>query len=266
MYGFVHSTFLVMIGLITSKMIVVRNIIGKILRYLHYHLMNRILLVLFFFLSLKVWAQEPVHKIFPKFSNETIFSFGNLKANSTQVENIVRFSSFFHVGIELHYNLNRNIGCNSGLVVRNIGFIHELNDSIRIKNRSYSLGIPACVNIHMSNVPLSFTLGSGIEFLFAYKQKVFFKNEKRIYHAWISDRVNLINPSLQASIHYLDRYIKFKYYLLDFLNHKKHKLNLNGLEYDLSITQSALCYISIGRNVSSKNIPFRSNTMYENEY
>ena len=87
------------------------------------------------------------------------------------------------------------------------------------------------------------------------KQKVFFDDEKYKSTAWFSDKTNLINPSLFFDINTKrGTYLRFKYYLMDFLVSDKQKIkNINGADYPYYAQKSQLFYIAIGTTL--KHVP-----------
>jgi hypothetical protein len=122
--------------------------------------------------------------------------------------------------------------------------INDLNDTVRIKQRVYTVGIPAAFKVgNMSGTNLA--LGAEAEFAFAYKQKVFVNNEKAKTTEWFSDRTNIFLPSAFAEIRTKQGgYIKFKYYLTDFLAEGKQKVNVTNVSYNP--TKSQMFYLSFG--------------------
>ncbi len=183
-------------------------------------------------------------------ASEIIFSWGNVEASGLDVSPVVRFSAFFHLGQQFHYDFSKNAGFYTGLSLRNIGMINDLNDSVRIKQRVYTLGIPVAFkfgNMQGTNV----AIGAEAEFAFAYKQKVFTNGEKAKTTEWFSDRTNIFLPSTFAEIRTKHGgYIRFKYYLTDFLQESNQKVNVPNLTY--RPTQSQLFAVSLGFAIDGK--------------
>lgn len=183
-------------------------------------------------------------------ASELILSGASVENSGVKLDNIVRFSAFFHVGQQLHFDFSDNAGFYTGLSVRNIGMINDLNDSVRIKQRVYTLGIPAAFkfgNMERTNL----AIGAEAEFAFAYKQKVFINDEKSKTSEWFSDRTNIFLPSAFAEIRTKEGgYIKFKYYLSDFLVEDKQKVN--GTTQPFVPNQSQMFYVSFGYAIKSK--------------
>ncbi len=167
----------------------------------------------------------PVHQWYPMSTSELIFSWGEVKSNGQTLDNIVRFTCFFHFQQQFHYNFSNGFGLYTGFGVRNVGFINEVPvdaySTATVKQRSYSLGIPLALKL--GNLPKGtfLALGAEVEWMFAYKQKVLYNDQKIKDTDWFSNEVNPINPSLFADIRFAGgAYIRFKYYLLDFLKDK----------------------------------------------
>ena len=184
-------------------------------------------------------------------ASEIIFSWGQVTAaavpGQTQIDPkaILRFSPVFNIQEQFHYNFAESVGLYTGLSLRNVGFINQLNDTIKMKQRVYTLGVPLALKLGQVNNGNYLTLGAEAEFAFAYKQKVFVNDEKNKTVQWFSDRTNIFLPSVFVELKSQSGvYIKFKYYLTDFLNENKQKTNVAGV--DFVPTQSTLMYFSIG--------------------
>ena len=177
-------------------------------------------------------------------TSELILSGAKVESNGMDLGNIVRFSAFFHAGQQVHFDFSNKAGFYTGVSLRNVGMINDLNDTVRIKQRVYTVGIPAAFKVgNMSGTNLA--LGAEAEFAFAYKQKVFVNNEKAKTTEWFSDRTNIFLPSAFAEIRTKQGgYIKFKYYLTDFLAEGKQKVNVTNVSYNP--TKSQMFYLSFG--------------------
>ncbi|HEY0272019.1 MAG TPA: hypothetical protein VGC22_02490, partial [Chitinophaga sp.] len=71
-----------------------------------------------------------------------LLSFGSIKYDGDHVRNIPRFTMFFNIGTNFNYDFNKNFGIFTGLNLRNIGLITKDNDSLKLKRRLYTLGVP----------------------------------------------------------------------------------------------------------------------------
>jgi len=228
---------------------------------------NRSLTVLFLLaFSGILYAQETeetnnnnIRKPYWRSASEFIFSFGAVEAKGgpevvedIDVNPIVRFTCFFHLQEQLHYDFNKNVGVFTGLGIRNVGMINDLNDSIKAKQRVYSLGLP--VAIKFGNLPNKFSVAVGgeVELFFHYKQKVFYDDEKFKKTEWFSDKVNLVNPSVFLDINSgRGAYVRFKYYLIDFLVEDKQSIKIDGEPYYYFPESSKMFYVSIGTTVKA---------------
>ncbi len=183
-------------------------------------------------------------------TSELILSGANVENKGVKLDNIVRFSAFFHAGQQVHFDFSENAGFYTGISLRNIGMINDLNDSVRIKQRVYTLGVPAAFKLgNMKGFHIA--LGAEAEFAIAFKQKVFVNDEKSKTTEWFSDRTNIFLPSTFAEIRTKQGgYIKFKYYLSDFLVEGKQKVN--GTTETFVPNKSQLFYVSFGYALNSK--------------
>lgn len=183
-------------------------------------------------------------------TSELILSGGKVESNGVELDNIARFTFFFHVGQQVHFDFSNKAGFYTGLSLRNVGMINDLNDSVRIKQRVYTLGIPAAFKVgNMRGTNLA--VGAEAEFAIAYKQKVFVNDEKSKTNEWFSDRTNIFLPSAFAEIRTKQGgYIKFKYYLTDFLTEDKQKVNVPNVNY--APNKSQMFYVSFGYAIDTK--------------
>lgn len=192
-------------------------------------------------------------------STEFIFSFGEIKSPGLDVSNIVRFSGFLNFQEQFHYDVNNHFGLYSGLGIRNVGLISRLNDSVKVKQRVYTLGLPVALKFGNMENGVYFAIGAEAELALNYKQKVFVNGEKRKADLWLSDRTNLFLPSVFAGIKFNNgSYLKFKYYLTDFLIAANQKINVPGVGYYPS--KSQVMYISFGSTFKTKKFSRRSSS------
>lgn len=221
--------------------------------------MKHIVIVTLLLVSIQAFPQamqksEKKNKAYAMGASELIFSSCDVKDGDMKIDPVVRFTAFFHLQQQVHYDFTRNFGMYWGLGVRNIGFINKLNDSIKVKQRSYSVGIPLALKIGNMKNKTWLAVGGEAEIMFAYKQKVFFAGEKFKNHEWFSDKVNLFNPSVFADIHFKNgSYIRFKYYLMDFLKEDKQDIRLFGVPFAYSLESSKLFYVAIGTAIKNKD-------------
>lgn len=235
--------------------------------------MKKLSLILFSLcLSVSLFAQDetPVKKPYLKSASELIFSFGSVDAygpssNGIGIEKmdinpIVRFTMFFHLQEQVHYDFSNRVGMFTGLGIRNVGMINDLNDSIKVKQRVYSLGLPLAIKV--GNLPNGFYVAAGAEaeLFFHYKQKVFYDDEKFKKDEWFSDKVNLFNPSVFLDITSgRGGYLRFKYYLTDFLVEDKQDIKIYGNQYTYIPEKSTMFYIAVGSTIKAKKGSYRKN-------
>jgi hypothetical protein len=193
-------------------------------------------------------------------TSELILSGASVENNGVELDNIARFSAFFHVGEQIHFDFSKNVGFYTGIALRNVGMINDLNDSVRIKQRVYTIGIPAAFKVgNMKGTNLA--LGAEAEFAIAYKQKVFVNDEKSKTNEWFSDRTNIFLPSAFAEIRMKHGgYIKFKYYLTDFLVEDKQKVNVTNVNF--TPNKSQMFYLSFGFAIETKKASKYSSGKY----
>lgn len=219
--------------------------------------MKKSLLILMALLVFKTGFAQTKSGMRPywKSASEFIFSMGNVEASGAanqkiDVSPVLRFSGFFHFQEQFHKDFSNTFGLYTGIGVRNMGMINKLNDSITVKQRVYSLGIPLALKL--GKLPGGFYIAAGAEaeLFFNYKQKVMYDDEKFKKSEWFSDKVNLFNPSVFLDLNSgKGGYIRFKYYLNDFLVTDKQDVKLYGVKYDYKPSQSQMFYVAIGMTI-----------------
>lgn len=191
-------------------------------------------------------------KVYTSSASETIFSWGNVEAKPLNTTSIVRLSAFFHLGQHINVDFNEHVGFFSGIHLRNVGMINDLNDTVRVKSRVYTAGIP--VGLKFGNLNKTHAaIGAEAEFALNFKQKVFVNDEKSKTNVWFSDRTNIFLPSLFGELRFKGGfYLKYKYYLVDILKEDKQKINVPGV--DFRPTRSQMMYVSLGFNIRNKDV------------
>lgn len=210
----------------------------------------------------------PIQRTYFATVSEGILSVGNLgrvtlfkpyaePEPEAESDPIIRYSTFFHFGEQLHVNLGKSFGFYTGIGVRNIGMINRLNDTINIKQRVYALGIPVGIKIGDMQKRLYAALGAELELFFNYKQKTFLgsgrgdKVEK--FNEWFSDRTPLLNPSLFVEFNFKKgTYLKLRYYPMNFLVADKQNFTVNNIKTGFRPETSQLFALSFGRVIGKK--------------
>lgn len=185
---------------------------------------------------------------------ENIFSWGNAGAAGTEADNIVRFSAFFNQQMQYHVDFGDHAGIYTGLGIRNIGFIHQFGDTLKIKQRVYALGAPLAIKIGNMTEGIYLACGPEIELFFHFKEKAFLHGQKYKDSEWFSNRTSLLHPSVFAEVglgHGI--YLRYRYYLTDFLR-KKDVVFPGNLQIPYNNSPSQLMYISVGTMISKKKV------------
>lgn len=201
---------------------------------------------------------HPLKKFYVATGGELIFAYGDQRADSLQFENKLRFSLFPHVQQQYHYNFSKSLGFYTGISLINVGFRHTISTTdttFELRQRSFSFGVPLALKIGNMKNGNYIAIGGCAELMFRYKYKIYYNNEKEKYADWFSDKVNLFNPSLFVDIrNKTGGYIRFKYYLGDFLSATSSTFTLPTTTTNVTFTpnQSSLFYISIGSTFMKK--------------
>ena len=158
-------------------------------------------------------------KIYSTTSGELIFSFASINNVGDEDGGIMRFSPVINIQNWLNYDKSEKLGFFTGLSVRNVGFIYDVDETTRIKYRTYNVGIPLGVKIgNLSDKFLFF--GYELEIPVHYKEKTFVDEDKEDKDGyWFTSRVPTINHSLMAGVQLpYGATLKFKYYLTNFFD------------------------------------------------
>lgn len=205
-------------------------------------------------ITLMISFQSFAQKNYTASSGESIFSYGMVDADSTDIKPVVRWSPVFNFQQRIHFDFSKNVGIYTGVGLRNVGLISKVTytnvlsvtKDVVIKERSYSLGLPVALKIGDLENRSYFAIGGEAELMFAYKRKIIDNGTKLRFNKWFDDNVNLFNPSVFAEYHFhKGQYIRFKYYLLDFLNYKGITL-IDGTNLPDYGPRSPLFYVSVG--------------------
>ncbi len=179
--------------------------------------MKSIPFICLFLLTTVAFAQDK--KVYTTTSGELIFSFADITSNGSDQSSVLRFSPVFNIQNWVNIDQSEHFGLFTGLSVRNVGLIYDEPSvpNVRIKARTYNLGIPLGVKIGNLSDKFIF-LGYELEFPIHYKEKIFINDEKEDKATiWFSDRVPALNHSLMAGIQLpYGATLKFKYYLTPF--------------------------------------------------
>ncbi len=232
------------------------------------------LLIYFSFLTSVLNAQvgeetTPFKRSYFASASEVIFGMANTGNTALSVPDgavfanttpnpVPRFTVFFHAATQFHMNVSNAIGFYTGLGLRNVGMINRFGDTIRVKQRGYSVGIPIALKLGNMGRKSYLALGAEAEYFFHYKQKTFIgsgRGDKREKSSqWFSNRLTTFNPSLFLEMNFgRGNYLRLKYYLFDFLDHDtEQSFTNNGVRTVFKPERSQLFLLSYGRVVSKK--------------
>ena len=193
-------------------------------------------------------------KTYTENGGELIFSFSDVEYRNVNIDTKMRFTMFFHLGRQRHYDFSDILGIYSGFGLRNIGFTTDYGSYVE-KRRTYSLGIPAALKIGSFNNHMYFYGGGEYEMFFHYKQKQKSTGAKLKYNEWFSKRTERIMPSLFCGVQFPGGInLKAKYYLKDFLN-RDFRGNDFGQLIDYSdFNSTKVFYIALTFNFKSKDL------------
>lgn len=171
---------------------------------------------------LMVFLSAMVHKALAQrtyFTNqgEYIFSGSPYKGGVAGVGQArTRFTLFPNSEFIFNADSRGMLGLATGLTLRNVGFVYR--DSELHKRRSLSMGVPIHIKLGDLENDNFFMLGAEIESFFHYKRKDWNNGEKIKYSEWLSDELNIVQPSIMAGFCHRHILVRAKYYFFDFFN------------------------------------------------
>lgn len=187
-----------------------------------------------------------------------LLSFASMKENGEHMRNIPRFTLFFNIGTNFNKDVSKNLGFFTGINIKNIGLISKPTDSLKLKQRVYTLGVPLGFKIgDVTGGSFFFFAGGEIDLAFNYKEKQFIDGKKvHKFNEWFSDRTPLLMPSVFAGFRVNPGFgLKVQYYPQNFFNQDfktKDKVTGNSI-YPYKNLEANLVFVTLGYNFSGVN-------------
>jgi len=188
-------------------------------------------------------------KLYTSAQLKLIFSTApNLERNDVHISSPVRFTAFFNYSVITNIDFTKHFGMSIGGEIKNIGLI--MKDSIyNTKCRAYAVGIPVYLRLGNMDDRWYFFGGAQYDYMFAYKEKVFFDDSKTKRTNDYSNAVNSFIPSVflgfrtksgtSFSVHHmLDNFFSDDYKFKD--------PKQNNQPYASGYTNSQIVYFTIG--------------------
>lgn len=192
----------------------------------------------------------------------------------------VRFTTFFHFGQYVHYDLNDKFGLYSGLAFRNIGMITDENlpqtvsteggevsyNHYKLIRRQYTLGVPLALKFGSFSKNFYVYGGAEYEMAFHFKEKYWADNYDRSgpktkTTAWFGNQTQTFLPSVFAGVQLPKGFnLKFTYFLNDFLNsgYTKSQNSQDGEIFNVSdlsrYKESQIFQFSLGWQLRTFNV------------
>ena len=187
-----------------------------------------------------------------------LLSFGHdIRESGSHVRSVPRFTFFFNIGHNYNYDFGRNVGFFTGLNLKNIGLItKDDKDSVKLKRRVYTLGVPVGLKIGDLRKGFFFFFGGAYDLAFNYKEKKFINGDKKEkFNEWFSDRTPLLMPSLFAGIRMHPGFgLKVQYYPKNFFNKEyKETGNSSGNTYPYQNLDAKMFFVTLSYDFHGKN-------------
>ncbi|MBV8255160.1 MAG: hypothetical protein JO154_21340 [Chitinophaga sp.] len=184
-----------------------------------------------------------------------LLSFAQVTNNGEHVRNIPRFTYFFNFGTNFNKDFGRNFGIFTGINIKNIGLITKPTDSLKLKQRVYTIGVPLGFKFgDLHRGTFFFFAGAECDLAFHYKEKVFIDGKKESkFSEWFSDRTPLLMPSVFAGMRFSPSFgLKVQYYPQNFFNQDfKTKDKSGNAVYPQQNLDAKLVFATLSYNFNS---------------
>ncbi len=191
--------------------------------------MKKFICLLSFIVLMKNGMAQPTSNDIPNYETKkvtltsglegSLLQFAKLTSGSVSYKTIPRYSYFFNTGVDINFHLLKNLAPYTGFQIKNIGLITQINDSIKYKERVYTIGAPLGIKLFSNDRKFMFKAGGDIALAFNYKLKHFL-NDKKIYkkNEFFSNNASLMFASVFAGFSYSGLTLCGNYYLTNFYN------------------------------------------------
>lgn len=215
--------------------------------------------------------------IYPVTGGELIFSNGTVEFNDAYMQQFpnaqasgvpLRFTMFFHLSQDWHFDINEHFGFFTGLGIKNVGLISdemlyngspgiESYQPYKIVRRLYTGGIPFALKFGSFKDHLYIYAGGEFEFGIHYKEKYWNSHDrsgsKTKTSKWFASQTEGILPSAIIGLQFPQGInLKFKYYMNDFLNHDY--ANTNFVSDLTRYKTSQVWYLSLSYQINTYEI------------
>jgi hypothetical protein len=210
-----------------------------------------ILTILSLAITFSVFAQNKIHFV-PAF--EEGFTFPLAEFTNANKKEVVRYTgTVTNLSLKTHVTIapNFNFSLNTGIL--NHGFIHNLNDTLKVKQRAYV--IPIGAQFTFGDVKnKNFFIGAEAHIPFHYKEKTWVIGERSTKiksSEWLSSKTEMFSPLVFLGFQFNKKtYIQLKYQLGNFLDPTQN-FNFRGI--NTKISQSNMVSLSFGTIINAKN-------------
>lgn len=155
-----------------------------------------------------------------------------------------------NLNIQQYFIFSKKIGFSIKTGYSNIGLIHRINDSIKLKQRAYV--IPLGLQLNFGD-PLKKHLYVGAEYIYAfnYKEKTWLNGQsKQKYNEWFSNKVNQFTPAFFVGYQFSHvSYVQVRYQAGNLIN-ESYRFNFKGV--NTYVNSSNLITISLGTFIMGK--------------
>lgn len=149
----------------------------------------------------------------------SLLQFANVTVGGFNYKTIPRYTYFFNSGIDIDFHITPMFVPYTGFQLKNIGIITQSNDSVKFKERVYTIGAPVGIKLFSKNKKFMFKVGGDIALALNYKVKYFLHDKKMSkMNEFFSNKASLLFSSAFAGIYYNGFSLTGNYYLTNFYN------------------------------------------------
>lgn len=191
--------------------------------------------------------------------NGSLLQFAQLKSGTVNYKTIPRYSYFLNTGVDINFHLLKSFAPYTGFQIRNLGLITQVNDSIKYKERVYTIGAPLGIKIYTKDKKMFFRAGADIALAINYKMK-YFLNDKKLFkkNEFFSDNSSLMQASAFAGICVYGISFSVNYYLHNFYNPSVTTADARLLTFSLGFNiDEPMEMVNIKKNKDTKTVSLK---------
>jgi len=183
---------------------------------------------------------------------ELQLSYANVTHDGFRLNGIPRMSVFPNLVYKAHVDFGRHFGFFTGLSARNTGFIIDLNQHDRLKQRVLTAGVPFGLKVGGMTRGFYVMAGGEMEVAVNYKEKLFVDGKRAYrFNEWFSERTEVFIPSAFAGARFKGggTAVYLRYYPMSWYNPDFRTMGEDGVAYPNAGKQASLYTLTFAFNL-----------------